>query len=304
MPGLYTSTGSLHTAHTFQALTMNDWQKLHEENRLSWNAATLAHNSHKKDQAAFLRDGGSTLFPEEIELLGKIEDLRLVHLQCNSGQDTLSLTHLGAKVTGVDISDEAIAFATRLSEDSGVPAEFERADVYDWLEKAPPASFDIVFCSYGAICWLSDLKRWAQGVAKVLAPGGRFVDIEFHPVAMIFDDDWNHRYNYFAEGNVLTWEEGIRDYVALSGEGLSLSGYEEGIKDFQNPHRCHEFQWATSEILTALIEAGLHIEVFKEYPYANGCRLWSDMQETEGRRMWPPENKPNLPLMYSIVARK
>jgi SAM-dependent methyltransferase len=288
----------------FQALTMNDWQKLHEENRLSWNAATLAHNSHKKDQAAFLRGGGSTLFREEIELLGKIEDLRLVHLQCNSGQDTLSLAHLGAKVTGVDISDEAITIATRLSEDSGIPAKFERADVYDWLENAPPASFDLVFCSYGAICWLSDLKRWAQGVAKVLVPGGRFVDIEFHPIAMIFDDDWSHRYNYFAEGNVLTWEEGIRDYVALSGEGLSLSGYEEGIKDFKNPHRCHEFQWATSEILTALIEAGLHIEIFKEYPYANGCKLYSDMQETEGRRMWPPANKPNLPLMYSIVARK
>ncbi|BAZ23858.1 putative methyltransferase [Kalymmatonema gypsitolerans NIES-4073] len=82
---------------------------LHEENRLSWNEATKAHNSHKGDQAKFFRLGGSTLFPEEKELLGDIAGLSLVHLQCNAGQDTLSLVQLGAVATGVDISDEAIA---------------------------------------------------------------------------------------------------------------------------------------------------------------------------------------------------
>ena len=32
---------------------------LHEANRLSWNEATRAHNSHKGDQAAFFRAGAS-----------------------------------------------------------------------------------------------------------------------------------------------------------------------------------------------------------------------------------------------------
>ena len=45
---------------------------LHEANRVSWNAATRVHNSHKGDQAQFLREGGSTLFPEDIALLGEI----------------------------------------------------------------------------------------------------------------------------------------------------------------------------------------------------------------------------------------
>ena len=45
---------------------------LHEANRLSWNAATQAHNSHKIDQAGFLRRGGSTLFAEELALLGDV----------------------------------------------------------------------------------------------------------------------------------------------------------------------------------------------------------------------------------------
>jgi 2-polyprenyl-3-methyl-5-hydroxy-6-metoxy-1,4-benzoquinol methylase len=91
---------------------------LHAANRLSRNAATVAHNSHKSDQAAFFRGGASTLFPEELELLAEVAGLSVLHLQCNSGQDSLCLARLGADVTGVDISDEAIAFARRLSEES------------------------------------------------------------------------------------------------------------------------------------------------------------------------------------------
>src|SRR5436309_11262198 len=121
---------------------------LHEENRLAWNEATPVHNSHKHDQAGFLREGGSTLFPEELELLGDSKGLSLVHLQCNAGQDTLSLAQLGAKVTGVDISDTAVAFARELSEESGIPATFYRSDIYDWLEETAKNGerFDIVFC--------------------------------------------------------------------------------------------------------------------------------------------------------------
>src|SRR4051794_22698956 len=109
---------------------------LHEANRLSWNEATVAHNSHKGDQAAFYRAGGNKLFAEDFELLGDIRGLDAVHLQCNSGQDTLSLVTMGASLTGVDISDEAIDFARRLSTESGVPATFIRSDIYDWLAEA------------------------------------------------------------------------------------------------------------------------------------------------------------------------
>src|SRR2546423_9717444 len=99
------------------------YKALHEENRRAWNAVTPVHNSHKRDQAAFLRGGGSTLFPEELELVGELTGRSLLHLCCNSGQDTLSLARLGARVTAIDITDEAIAFATRLSVESGTPGQ-------------------------------------------------------------------------------------------------------------------------------------------------------------------------------------
>src|ERR671917_2195263 len=135
-------------------------RELREQNRLSWNGAVGAHASHRGDLAGFLRGGGSTLFPEELELLGDLEGKALAHLQCNSGGDSLSLASLGAAVTGVDISDEAVHYARRLSSETGIAAEFERADVYEWLEDAVRAGrrFDVVFSSYGVVCWLHDLE--------------------------------------------------------------------------------------------------------------------------------------------------
>jgi SAM-dependent methyltransferase len=276
---------------------------LHEENRRAWNAATDAHNSHKRDQARFLREGGDTLFPEELELLGDVAGRTLVHLQCNAGQDSLSLVRRGAAVTGVDISDTAIAFARALSEEAGLPATFHRADVYDWLAEAGRAGerFDIAFCSYGALCWLSDLGTWARGVAAILRPGGRAVVVDFHPFLRTFDEGWRLAYPYFQPG-VTSWEEGVGDYVAMAGEALTPSGYLEGVRDFKNPHRSHEFQWGIGEIATAFLEAGLTITALREYPYSNGAKLFDGMRETPGRRMVPPEGVPNLPLMFGIAA--
>jgi 2-polyprenyl-3-methyl-5-hydroxy-6-metoxy-1,4-benzoquinol methylase len=281
-------------------------KELHEQNRLSWNEATKAHNSHKGNQAKFFRDGGSTLFPEEVELLGDISGLSVVHLQCNSGQDSLSLARLGANVTGVDISDSAIAFARQLSLDSGIDVTFYRDDVFDWLENAAHQNqlFDIVFCSYGAICWISNLHIWAKGIKTILNPGGRIVLVDFHPVAMMFDVDYSHKFNYFMNGESMVSKEGVSDYVAESSGGFNPGNYQIGVKNFRNPHVSHEFEWGIGEIITALLQAGLKLEVLREYPYSNGWKPFKNMHEDVGRRMFVVDNLPNMPLMFGIVARK
>ena len=86
-----------------------DRRDLREQNRVSWNAVIGAHDSHRGDLSRFFGEGGSTLFQEERDLLGKLEGTSLVHLQCNSGGDSISLARLGATVTGVDLSDEAVS---------------------------------------------------------------------------------------------------------------------------------------------------------------------------------------------------
>src|SRR5688500_13822968 len=106
---------------------------LHEDNRHAWNAATAAHQRHRGDELEFFRAGGCKLYPEELELRGPLADRRLAHLQCTAGQDSVSLARRGARVTGVDFSDTAIAAATALAAALAVPATFVRADVYAWL---------------------------------------------------------------------------------------------------------------------------------------------------------------------------
>jgi SAM-dependent methyltransferase len=279
-------------------------RSLHEQNRRSWNNATVAHNSHRGDQAAFFRAGGSKVFPEELELLGDLRGLQVVHLQCNAGQDTLSLAQYGAEVTGVDISDTAIEFARQLSTHSGVPATFVRADVYDWLQEAAAAGeqFDIAFSSYGALCWLSDVDAWAEGVTKILKPGGRVVIVEFHPVASIFDEDLKMGWNYDNNREPFREEEGIGDYVADTGD--MSSGYETGVENFRNPEHVYEWAWGIGDVVTALIHAGLELTVLREWTYMNGWKRYHEMKQLPGRRWTLPDGMPNMPLMYGLAARK
>lgn len=280
-------------------------RELREQNRRSWNAVVPAHYSHHRDLAAFLREGGLTVFPEERELLGELEGRTLVHLMCNTGQDTLSLARLGAEVTGVDISEAAIGIARRLAAAAGLAGHFEQMDVYEWLEKAARAGrrFDRVFCSYGAICWLPDLLGWARGVARVVAPGGRFALVEFHPVSNMFDRDYRLAASYPAGGELLPLH-GVDDYVAASGQGLTPAGFAEGVRDFHNPEPCYLFRWGVGEVVTALAQVGLVIEALREYSYVNGERPFGVMREMGDRRLAAPEGVPSFPLMYGVAARR
>jgi SAM-dependent methyltransferase len=283
-----------------------DRRDLREQNRVSWNAVVRAHDSHRGDLSRFFSEGGSTLFQEELDLLGELERRSLVHLQCNSGGDSISLARLGATVTGVDASDEAVSCARDLMKKTGTRATFERADVYDWLKEASREGrrFDVAFASYGVICWLPDLGSWAGGVAGILNPGGRFVLVDFHPAADIFDKDWNHVHDYPSSGEPLLLEEGVGDYVAVSGGGLTPAGFVEGDRDFQNSESCYLFRWGLGELITALAEAGFRITALEEYPYANGERKFIGMRELRAKRMIPPEDVPTVPLMYGIRAEK
>ena len=279
---------------------------LREQNRVSWNAVVSAHDSHRGGLSRFFSEGGSTLFQEELDLLGELEGRSLVHLQCNSGGDSISLARLGATVTGVDASDEAVSSARDLAEKTGIRATFESADVYDWLKEASREGrrFDAAFASYGVVCWLPDLGTWAGGIAGILNPGGRLVLVDFHPVADIFDKDWNHVHDYPSGGEPLLLEEGVGDYVAASGGGLTPAGFVDGDRDFQNPESCYLFRWGLGEVVTALAEAGLRITALEEYPYANGERKFAGMRELPDNRMVPPEHIPTVPLMYSIRAER
>ncbi|KAG0051125.1 hypothetical protein BGZ83_004070 [Gryganskiella cystojenkinii] len=284
----------------------------HEMNRASWNQATVAHNSHKVDQHLFFKNKGSTLFKEEKDLLGNLSGLKVCHIQCNAGQDTLSLvTRLGAQnPTGVDISDTAVDFATQLAKDAGIEATFIRSDVLDYFVETEPEQFDVVFASYGVIGWIASMEKYTAGIARILKPGGRFCLVEFHPTQFIFDRNMAIAYPYTSNGEHFQEDTGVRDYVALSDvvDGQELMPnmkYAQGVQDFRNTNPTNEFCWGLADVMGNLCKAGLQMTQFEEYPYSNFCKMFHDMtveKVEEGLRY--RNVGPMLPMMYSVSFKK
>ncbi|KAK9762239.1 hypothetical protein K7432_012223 [Basidiobolus ranarum] len=241
-----------------------------------------------------------------------LSGLNICHLQCNAGQDTLSLvSRLKAQnPIGVDISDVAIDFATKLSEQSGMKATFIRSDVFDFFDDVQwHNQFDLVFVSYGALNWLSDIKRWGRGVSNILKLGGRLCLIEFHPTMSMFNYDMVRDYPYSSNGVAMSEPSGVSDYVGRSGkEGEDLMPdlkFKAGVQDFRNTSPSHEFCWGLADVINSLLTTGVQLTELKEYPYSNFCKTYATMREEkveEGTRWYPEE--PMLPMMFSIQATK
>ncbi len=270
--------------------------------RLSWNAATRAHNAHKQDQAAFLRNGGTTLFAEEVALAGDVVGQSLLHVCCNSGQDSLSWARAGAVVTGIDFSDEAIAFARALSADSGIAATFEHSEAVAWLEGST-VTYDVVCATYGVLGWFKDLPRLLRGMARATRPGGRLVLVEFHPLVWTFSAGLDTPNDpYFAPGHA--FHEPVGDYVGAAGGALSPSGHVVVDAPFHNPHDAVSWQHTVADILQATIDAGFVLDVVREVPWANGCKVIPELEAVDGKRFVMPAERPSLPLMLALSAHK
>ena len=264
-----------------------------QANRKLWNAWTKIHENSKFYDNASFKAGRNTLRSIEREELGDVSGKTLLHLQCHFGQDTLSWARLGAHVTGVDLSDEAIRLAQSLAVELGLPARFICADLYE-LSTVLTEQFEIVFTSYGVLAWLSDLKRWAQIVARYLEPGGTFYMVEIHPFADTLGD-WDTAatelkvvYPYFQTSEPMAFD--------------AETSYAEPEAKHTRPITNYQWNHSFSEIITALASAGLQIEFLHEFPMTVFQQL-PFMEERDG--WWQlPADMPALPFLFSLKATK
>src|SRR3954447_18178851 len=144
-----------------------------EINRRNWDerAAIHARDSTGDYMLDRFRTGEDALHAIEAAELGDVSGKRVLHLQCHIGRDTLCLVRRGATVTGLDFSGAALQVARRLSAETGLQAEFVEGTV-DQAPDLAPGPFDLVFTTWGTICWLPDMRNWAKIIAAVLRPGG------------------------------------------------------------------------------------------------------------------------------------
>ncbi|MBC6607524.1 class I SAM-dependent methyltransferase [Hymenobacter sp. BT188] len=257
-----------------------------ELNRQLWNAKTDYHvQSEFYDVESFL-GGKSSLNDVELGLLGDVRGKSILHLQCHFGQDSLSLSRLGAHVTGVDLADQAIIKARELAAQLSLPAEFVCSDVYE-LPNNLNGQFDIVFTTYGVLGWLPDMKRWAGVVSHFLKPGGKLVLVEFHPVVWMFDSDFTRvQYSYFNRETITEVETGTYADRDAPLEQTSVSWNHD-----------------LGEVLGSLLHNGLAIRHFAEYDYSP-YKCFAHMEQVGERKFRIEHLADKLPMMYSVVATK
>lgn len=263
-----------------------DHIKAFQVNKETWNKKVAVHAASSFYNMEAFKKGASTLQQYELEALGDVSGKSLLHLQCHFGQDTLSWSRKGAICTGVDISDEAINLARKLTNELSLDATFVCCNVLD-SSNFISETFDIVFTSYGVIGWLPDLKPWAKMIAERLKPGGLFYMVEFHPIAWMFD--------YEVSPPVMKY--GYNQTEAIYEE------YKGTYADEQADIVAKEYGWnhGLGDVLSALLDAGLSIEFLKEHnesPYD----VFPNLKKSSPG-MFALDNS-LYPLVYEIKALK
>jgi SAM-dependent methyltransferase len=226
--------------------------RLTDFNRRAWDAIAPVRGDGLHSGQLFAQ-GVANLATDELPI-SDWNGLAVLHLQCASGEDTLSLALAGATVTGVDIAAENIEHARRKAEIAGLNADFVVADVYELPPDLVSGRFDVVFVSCGALGWLPDIHRWAVIVASALKIGGRLLVDEIHPLSICFEFDGDR---YVATGDY--FQRDRPQWNVAGPPGLAGTGDDDIMP------ATVEFRWPVGDVVTAVARAGMRVELLEEY---------------------------------------
>lgn len=281
-------------------LADGDWL---DDNRANWDERVPVHLASDFYDRAALRAGGSVLDPIARAGIARLypdglEGVRVLHLQCHFGSDTLSLANLGATVVGLDFSRPAVEEARRMADELGIAdrARFVEANLYDARHVLPePESFDLVFTTWGTIGWLPDVAEWARIIAWFLKPDGRLYFADGHPTAFVFDDAAGSD----APAGMPTFQ------YAYSKQGPDVL---EEATDYADDEaviehaRTWEWMHPLDEVFGALRAAGVSIDDFAERYEVPWQIFRVTVPQGDGMFGWPAERW--LPLSYEIVGTR
>jgi SAM-dependent methyltransferase len=261
------------------------------QNRENWDDRTEIHlGSEFYDVERWLREQPGPR-AREISALGDVSGLSLLHLQCHFGLDTLQWARAGATVAGLDFSPVAIEAARDIARRAGLAdrSEFVCSDVYDATNALGARTFDVVYVSLGALCWLPSVDRWAAQVAALIAPGGRFLIHDVHPAAWaLADDSLTIEHTYFEEADPFVDD--------------SPDTYTDADRPLVR-RRSYEWNHGIGEIVTALIRHGLRLEWLEEHDWTVWPRFpW--LVRNGDENFGPPPGTPRVPLSFSLLASR
>jgi SAM-dependent methyltransferase len=238
-----------------------------QHNRAVWDAQSDAYQD--RHAAQLEASGGDSWgvwqMPEsELQVLGDVGGRDVLELGCGAAQWSIALHRRGARVTGLDLSQRQLAHGRELMSAAGV--EFPL--VHGSAEATPfaDASFDIVFCDYGAMTF-ADPYRTVPEAARVLRPGGLLAFTTSTPILEI------------------TWPLGEEH----PGERLAYDYW--GMYEIQEPGEAVNFQLPYGEWIRLFRDSGFVIESLIELrPPADAQSSYRTESDREWARRWPMEH--------------
>jgi len=268
----------------------SDAKGLHRETGAAWEiVARAGYMAAVAEDVALIRAGGNSLMAQERRLLGDLHVgcRRAIHLQCSGGLDALSLWSLGAReVVGIDISETLIGYARAKSAALGAPATWYCCDVLDAPHELDGTA-DLVYTGRGALPWILDLEAWAAVVGRLLAPGGRVLVFEGHPLDALWDRDAD-TFRLAADG-ASYFEEAPRENPGFPASVVARETAEDPCRP-----KMRERPWRPGQVLNALAAQGLQYLHFDEYPDL----FWNQFEAMPG------ETARRLPHTYAVLMRK
>jgi SAM-dependent methyltransferase len=149
-------------------------------------------DEYQATHGEFLGDIGFVWGPEgftedQAGILGDVAGKDVLEVGSGAGQCSRWIRDRGGRSFGLDLSIRQLQHSKRIDEQTGVPVP----SVLGTATHLPFAdgSFDVVFSSFGALQFISDLDIAVAETARVLRPGGRFAFSITHPTRWMFPDD-------------------------------------------------------------------------------------------------------------------
>jgi SAM-dependent methyltransferase len=203
------------------------------ENRAAWDRLQSARVEQSTEQPG--------IPPAILELLPDLQGAHVLHEQCGTGEVSAEFAALGAMVTGIDVSEEALAQARH----AFPKILFLQADPHELPVNLRRRRFDLVYAG-GLLPHLHDLHPWAFEASAALRVGGRLIVVDLHPAGACVD------------ATTLRWRD---DYFA----GHLVVGHRSLPVG-------HLRLWRTGELVDAVAATGLVVRRFEEFPTLSHLR--------------------------------
>jgi ArsR family transcriptional regulator len=166
--------------------------------------AYFAENATQWDQIRALYVGDAAVEAKILDAAGEGRVRRLVDLGSGTGRMLTLLAPRADQALGLDLSQQMLNIARRNTSEAGLShVDLRHGDIFD--TRLPDGSADLVVV-HQVLHYLGDPAAAVREAARIVAPGGRLIIVDFAPHKLEFlREDHQHRRLGFSDDEMNRW---------------------------------------------------------------------------------------------------